>query len=285
MLYYESILQKPADLTANHGFAEWFTAIADRLLNGTHLMVAGRPHRFVEVEFYRHGEHHADPFTHRDPIQRECGEWYFHRTAGVHRSGSFKGLDLSFGDGQAFAGMLIRSIETPDGTVIDGPSLCVDHLLAQTKHARVADLHRAVGGQPVWDESISLHLQPAEDCRLDKLYRTPRVGLTLKKAKSFPDMPLYVMRPYRYLTEPRRVKKGKPHMVLALHAEGTDAASIARLTGCPKGSVARYVEDFEVGRQEADPTPYYGKDLAPRDLCRLYGACHARATAQSGAAV
>src|SRR4051794_39549996 len=98
---------------------EWFTRIADRLLNASRLRVAGIPHRLTEIEFYDFDPTvHPDPFTHRDPIQRECGRWYFHRTGGVYRSGSFKGFDLTFGDGTSRAGILIRGLETPDGKLI-----------------------------------------------------------------------------------------------------------------------------------------------------------------------
>jgi len=60
-------------------------------------------------------------------------------------------------------------------------------------------------------------------------------------------------------------------MVLALHASGDRIDDIQRLTNCPRRSVERYVADFETGRQEADFTPYFGRDLGPAELCRLYG--------------
>src|SRR5579859_507484 len=132
MFAWETLLQKPDNFEDGTIADAWFTQITNRLLNGAHILVNNEPHRLVEIEVYYHGEAHPDPFTHRDPLQKENGRWYFHRTRGTYRGGSFKGIDLTFGDGKAFGGVLIRSIETASGTLIDGPSLCVDHLLAKT---------------------------------------------------------------------------------------------------------------------------------------------------------
>src|SRR5262245_54518774 len=126
---WHQLLRKPDALRGSDELGPWFTAVAARLLNGAALLAGGVRHRFTEIEFYYHGDGHLDPFAHRDPVQLHVGRWYFHRTAGVYRSGSFKGLDLSFGDGTAFGGVLIRGLATEDDVLVDGPSLCVDHLL------------------------------------------------------------------------------------------------------------------------------------------------------------
>jgi hypothetical protein len=217
---WPELLQRPAGAEDDKRPEGWFTRVAERLLHGSRLVVARQPHRFAEVEIYYCGEAHPDTFTHRDPIQLEQGRWYFHRTAGVYRSGSFKGFDLSFGDGRAFAGVLIRGLDKPDGTRIDGPSLCVDHLLDAAGAATVAALDKAVGGRAAWDRDNSLLLQDAGEGERRPVLRTARVGLSLKRAKRTGDAPRYIMRRYRYLAEPRKTAKGKPHMVLALHADG-----------------------------------------------------------------
>src|SRR4051812_18481064 len=99
---WQALLKEPDGLTDEASFAPWFDALAARLLTGTRFLVGREPHRFTEVEVYYHGPGHLDPFTHRDAIQRGSGTWYFHRTAGVLRGGSFKGLDLTFGGEAAF---------------------------------------------------------------------------------------------------------------------------------------------------------------------------------------
>ncbi len=250
---------------------DWFTRMAERLLNGSRLVVARRPLRLVEIEFYYWSKTHPDPFTHRDPIQFDIGHWYFHRTHGVYRGGSFKGLDLTFGHGDASGGILIRGMETPEGGLIDGPSLCVDHLLDATGAATVAELDRAIDKRLAWEDKNPLRLEAMDEREKRPLFRSPRVGLMLRKVAARTEATRFVMRPYRYLTEPRRTKKGKLHLVLALHAQGIDPSEIQRLTNCPRRTIERYIVYFERGRKEADFAPYFGIDLGPAELCKLYG--------------
>jgi hypothetical protein len=265
--------RKPSHVEADEQFGPWFAALSARLLNETDLLVAGRPYRLAEVEAYYHGPGHPDPFTHRDPVQYETGRWYFHKTAGEYRGGSFKGVDVTLGDGTAMFGVLIRTVVADDGTVVDGPSLTVDHILARTGIADVSSLDRAIAGRRVWDEASPLVLRDANEPRAATVYHTARVGLSLKRSRpGRTDMPLYVIRPYRYLTEPRAVKKGKPQLVCALHRTGLDAAAIVGLTGSPGKTVERYVADYEQGRREATFDPYFGADLGPDGVCKLIGA-------------
>jgi 3-methyladenine DNA glycosylase Mpg len=269
-----SLLHKPDPSSACD---EWFTRIAERLLNGSHLVVARQPHRLVEIEIYYWSDAHPDPFAHRDPIQFHVGHWYFHRTHGVYRGGSFKGLDLTFGEGHTSGGVLIRGLETPNGALIDGPSLCVDYLLDATAAGTVAELDRAIGQRLAWKDGNPLRLEATDALDKRSPIRSPRVGLLLKKVTARSDSTRFVMRPYRYLTQPRRTKKGKIHMVLALHAQGVGVEEIHRATNCPRRTIERYRADFEAGRSEADFTPYFGSDLGPAELCRLYGVWCAQA--------
>jgi hypothetical protein len=254
------------------GYPAWFDAVARRLLCGCRLMVGSEPHRFTEVEFYYHGRAHLDMFTHRDPIQKGTGLWYFHRTAGVYRGGSFKGLDLTFGGKDAFGGVLIRGIEAEDGpTLIDGPSLSVDHLLARTEAADVATLDAAIEARPCWDPDNPLHLEWLPALADRPLLKTARVGLSLKRLRKSEAPPRFILRRYRYLSEPRRISKGKLHMALALYADGKTPAEIREVTGGTKGAVDRYIADFEEGKRESDFTPYFGIELGPKELARLHG--------------
>lgn len=271
---WPDLLRRPAELHDSNDLEAWFTRIATHLMGGPMLRVAGEPYRFVEVEFYYHGPSHQDPFTHRDPLQKEAGRWYFHRTRGTYRGGSFKGVDLTFGDGSAHGGALIRGIETPEGNLIDGPSLCVDYLLARTAQPDVAALDKVIAGRPAWDEANPLSLRPADEAQATPLLRCARVGLSLKRLKQADEPPRYILRSYRYLAEPKRTAKGKPHMVLALHAQGKDVETIHQLTGCPKKSVQNYITDFEEGRRALDFAAYFGIELGPKDLSRLHGTWH-----------
>ncbi len=275
MSHWPDVFRKPAELPADDPFGAWFARMAEALLTGGRLVVAGEPHRLTEIEFYYYNRaEHPDVFAHRDPVQLHLGRWYFHRTAGVYRSGSFKGLDISFGEGGHHAGILIRGLEVPDGTLIDGPSLTVDHLLRKSGYGEVAALDEEIGDRVVWDDSAPLTLRqvPKEE---RSLLRSARVGLTLKRSRPNSEGPRFVLKPYRFLSEPKRIAKGKLQMVLALHVQGKSAAEIQQMTGCPQKTVQRYVADFEEGRRQADFAPYFGADLGPKDLARLHGVWHA----------
>jgi hypothetical protein len=272
---WSGLLAKPAQTLDDARIDAWFAAVADRLLNGTRVWVGGKPHRFTEVEAYYHGAEHPDRFAHRDPVQLEQGRWYFHRMNGAYKSGSFKGVDVSFGDGVAHGGFLIRGLEKPDGSLVDGPSLCVDHMLDATGAGTVPALDKAIGPRPAWTAELPLRLEWADDLPRREVFRSGRVGLSLKKSRPGSDLVKYICRPYRFLSEPRRIAKGKVYLACALHAGGADQERVRAVTGCPAGSVQRYVADFEEGKKAPEFTPFFGIDLKPADLCRLHGVWYA----------
>jgi hypothetical protein len=268
---WQQLLLEPEQLSSEPDYSSWFDSIAHRLLCGCRLMVAGQPHRFTEVEFYYHGGTHPDTFTHRDPIQKGTGLWYFHRTNGVYRGGSFKGFDLTFGGSGAFGGVLIRGMESEGGPLIDGPSLSVDHLLKRTEHNTVASLDEAIEMRPAWEKASPVYLEWLEQPREHTILKSSRVGLSLKRLRHSEGPPRYILRPYRYLSESKRISKGKLHMVMALHTRGLSVAEIREQTGCNKGAIERYIADYEIGAKESEFTPYFGIDLGPKELARLHG--------------
>jgi hypothetical protein len=272
---WQQLLTEPGELKDDAAFEQWFDDIAGRLLCGCTFLVGSEPHRFTEIEFYYHGGAHLDPFTHRDPIQRHTGLWYFHRTGGIYRGGSFKGFDLTFGGESAFGGVLIRGIEQIEGDLVDGPSLSVDHLLARTEAVDVATLDEAIESRPGWDPDNPLRLLWLDRMEERRLVKCFRVGLSLKKHRKSEPPPRYIMKSYRYLSEPRRISKGKLHMALGLHAQGATPAEIRETTGCTRGALERYIADFEEGKKEADFDSYFGIELGPKELARLYGLWHA----------
>ncbi|HUR55955.1 MAG TPA: hypothetical protein VMZ71_17600 [Gemmataceae bacterium] len=262
---------RPPHVTTEAHFLPWFDDVMNRLLNLCDFVVAGERYHFAELEAYYSGDAHPDLFAHRDPLQLENARWYFHRTRGEYRGGSFKGLDLTMGDGKAFFGILIRTIVLDDESLIDGPSLTVDYLLSATKAKNVAALDGMIAGRSIWDTTSPLHIAEATEPRSATVHRTARVGLSLKKAAGKADAPKFVMRPYRYLTQPRGISKGKVHLVIALHQRGETTHAIHLLTGCPKKTIERYVADFAAGKAIAAFDGYIGKDLGTADLCKLHG--------------
>jgi hypothetical protein len=269
-------LGRPKGLTDGPKMHAYFADLADQLINQCRLVVNGQAHRFAEIEFYYCAPEHTDLFAHRDPLQETRGRWYFHKTKGVYRGGSFKGFDLTFGAPAAHGGILIRSLEKPDGTLVDGPSLSVDHLLATTKCTAVAVLDKLIASRSVWDATNPMHLQETSPGSHKPILATARVGLTLKKVGKDPAIPSrFVVRRYRFLSEPRRLSKGKIHMVLALHQDDKSVEEIVKATGCPRKSVERYIADFKQGQEDASFDPFVGADLGPAELCKLHGVARA----------
>jgi hypothetical protein len=282
MLPVAPLSHKPARLTAEEHFARWFADLAARLLNQTDFFVAGLPYRFAELEVYYHGPGHADPFTHRHPLQRMHGRWYFHRTGGGYRGGSFKGLDLTWGDGTAYFGLLIRSIVDPGGEVIVGPSRTVDRLLAVTGAKNVATLDQMIGGRSVWDASAPVAIRVTASPRSATVYRSSRVGLSVQAA--VPEAFRFVGQPYRFLTQPRAITRGRPQLVLNLHQAGWSPAAIHDLTGVPRRTIERYIGHFEAGRTMRGLDRSIGKQRSIAEVCMLLGtwaACFGRAAANS----
>lgn len=101
-------------------------------------------------------------------------------------------------------------------------------------------MDRAIASRVAWNTDSPLFLQPVPTHN-NQFYRSARVGLSLKKAQITGKMPQYILLSYRYLTETRRITKGKPYLVLYLYLQGLDAIAINQLTGCPKQSIQRYI--------------------------------------------
>ncbi len=248
----------------------WFAHIAQRLLNETTLQINDQPYRLREIEFYYHGPGHTDPFAHNDPMQKETCRWYFHREGGSYRGGSFKGLDISFGSGEFFGGILLRSISGPGDIQINGSCLCVNHMLDRTGFERVAGLDGALGGCNVWEKG-PIYLAPAPDLQPLPHWSTARVGLTLKRAYQHSEMPAYLMAPYRFPNEPRWIKKGKMHHVIALYQQGTSLEDINAATKTPKGTIKRYIEAYQEGFARKNLRPFWGKSLNNQSLAHIHG--------------
>lgn len=261
----------PAKGADEQAWTKAIEQIADLVLRRTTWRIAGKPHRFTEVEFYVTTANHDDPFTHGDEMQREFARWYHHRTGGEYRGGTYKGLDLAFGRDDTYAGMLIRGVEStePPAKLLDGPCVCVDHLLSLVKHGSVPSFvdsyDRAVDGK----DSAPSYLEVGDESALP-LYRSARVGLSLKRGASERRV-RFIAAPYRFLTEPSRIKKGRVQLVCAMHARGESAATIASVTGTRQTQVQKYIDQFELGR-EKEPKDYRG-DLGTDELCQLFGAC------------
>jgi hypothetical protein len=268
----------PAATTEDAAYLARFREVAELLLNRTTLRIAGHPHRFTELELYFTGHAHGDPFTHGDPMQQQLGRWYFHRSGGRYRGGTYKGLDIAFGSGGAFGGILVRGVERLGGApaLIDGPCMVVDHILALAGSASIEELagrfdlgiERGEGGDRGSPLYVELDAGPGRGATV---YATARIGLTLKKGAT-PARRGFLARPYRFLSEPARIRKGKPYLAVALYEQGMAPAAIASVTGMRLAVVQGYLEAFEVGRRRRSVAELAG-DLSTTELCELLGAC------------
>ena len=134
----------------------------------------------------------------------------------------------------------------------------------------------AIEGRPAWDADSPLRLVWLDEMTPRTILRTSRVGLSLKKLKKSDPPTRFIMRPYRYLSEPRRISTGKQHMVLALHTQGKSQSEIRELTGCTTGAMERYRADIEEGKKEESFDGYFGAELGPKELARLQGLWQAK---------
>jgi 3-methyladenine DNA glycosylase Mpg len=262
----------PSDGADESAYLPAFRQIADLILNRTTLQVGGHPHRFTEIEFYFNGARHLDTFTHGDSMQEEGGKWYFHRTGGEYRGGTYKGLDIAFGRKDAPGGILIRGIERLDGdhALLDGPCMCVDHILALTGKPSIQALVDGFDRGVDAAEGSPLHVTVDDAPRAATVYECPRVGLTLKRGASDARV-RFLAEHYRFLSEPSRIKKGRVNLILGLHRQGHPPASIAKITGSTPAQIGKYTAQFEAGRA-LNPKDFR-KDLGTDELCQVFGAC------------
>jgi len=248
-----------------------FERLAGLLLHGVTALVAGQAYRFSELEVYWNGADHPDTFTHGDPMQREHGRWYFHRSGGQYRGGTYKGLDIAVGRPDLPAGLLIRGlVRLDDGAVIDGPCNCVDHILAVTRQPTISALvdgfDRSVDERPGSPLCVRVEPEP----RRGEIYSGARVGLTLKRGV-LGERARFLARPYRFLSEPARVRKGRLHLILGLHRQGLAPADIVRVSGSTLAQVQRHIAQYQLGSQR-DPAEFI-RDLTADETCQLLGAC------------
>ncbi len=131
---------------------------------------------FVEIEFYYNDKDiHNDEYTHGNERQKKCFEWYIHRTNnnGI-RNGRRKGLDITFGNENAYGGVLIRAIKNQNN-ICAGPSLTVDQLIKSAKTDNIKEFTEKIEKAQIENSSLKIVKRKSQ---LDKyVYRGPRIGL------------------------------------------------------------------------------------------------------------
>lgn len=260
----EALAVDPATVTLE-SFQDRIQNIANLLLK-EFVLVTNFKEKFkiTEVEFYFNDlldssskTNHPDTFTHNDTRQlNSSGCWYFHRSGPTLKGGTYKGLDLTFGEpGKCYGGVLLRSlgriVEGKENEPVEGPCNLVNSILSANN--RPEDLKsfveidmKGVGATHVdaFDCKSKLFLQPfSHDA---KVFTSPRFGLTLKRKDEGKAQykPYFLMKPYRFISAPQHIKKGKNHLILALAAGGMSVDDIVNLCKGQKNSILQTVTDL-----------------------------------------
>jgi len=219
----------------------------------------------------------------------------------TYKSGTYKGMDITFGSSteNKFGGILIRSIEEISSTtsinhkikIIEGPCVCVDYILKENGCASIIDFVEDFCTASELDvtKTKKLYLKfattEAEKKLLEprrEIYPGPRVGLSLKK--NDPAQYRFVMKNYRFLTQPKLIKKGKAHIIAGLLGGATrnnstsDSSTsqiafnrIKEISGVTMDNIVRYNELFQNGRIQNKPEAFADKTLENDEVLSLYG--------------
>ena len=267
-----------SSLTTIPEYAKAFERIAEFLLDRCTLFIAGIPHRLTEIEAYYRGGSHQDVYPHCDELQKTHAHWYFHRSGDSYRSGTYKGLDITFGGDDSFGGFLIRGMVSlaPPTDFLDGPCLCVDRILKLNHCASIAEFVEREGTTEATTAAAAaatttrgLYIALAEKPHGVRLYKSARVGLTLKGYTE--EKEKFIMRNYRYLTNPRDTKKGKQLLVAALRQDGFQIADIVHISGSTRTSVEHCTAAYDAGTKTKDSSKFRNTALGSEESCILYG--------------
>lgn len=260
-----------------------FNRIADELLNNTILTIGTHKFRISEIEYYYQDKHHPDWFAHCDQMQKTNCKWYLHRTGNSYRNGTYKGIDITFGSKNSFGGILIRSMENSEtNEIFEGPCVCVDQMIKLLNKENINDFASeleksdfCIFNSPLSIVRIKKNLDNLNKC---KIYRSSRVGLTLKKSsgnwKHAHDMHSlnqkdWIFRPYRYMTSLNK-SKGKHYIIVELVAEGLNVDKIASKTGSTIKKVSSLIESYNKGSELNNIKSYENRNLTNEDICELY---------------
>jgi len=189
-----SQLRELTTLNTHKNIEEQFENIARQLLSKYLIRIKECCYKINEIEFYYYSKTHPDPYVHRHENQLKKACWYFHK-----KEGTFKGLDITFGNGFCYGGILIRSLETLyNSYCVPGPSKVVDEILV---------LHGCKKVKELLNSKIALSLDVIkENTPVEEIYKGKRVGLNLKKEDSDG---YFINKKYRFCMNIINIKKDK----------------------------------------------------------------------------
>ena len=189
--------------------ASYFPSIADMLINQFYLSINGEKFRLIEIEFYLNCQGHRDTYTHGDQDQLLMNTFYFHKfKTGTYKAGTFKGMDLTFGDADenAYFGILIRAVEDmATGNIIEGPCKCVDKILSLYNCDSIMTFTKGKSLN-IFNNKHNFVLKKSDTLPKYEIFYGPRIGLSAT-------YPNYHLRPYRFVGGKDKIKKKKTSLV------------------------------------------------------------------------
>ncbi|MDI3321988.1 hypothetical protein [Pinibacter soli] len=194
-----------------------FDRIADKISKDIYLKINNSFYRLTDFEFYTYSKALPDPHTYRNKLQLKSGKLYLHSS----------GLDITFGDGTNYGGILLRAVvklfegsEDADGFMkeqFDGPQRVATEFFSNL-NSLFSPERNDISIFDINDCKQNFSLCPAE-----KLIQTKRVGLTPKPT----DIEDYYRNlPLRYITilpkfpNFKQVVKGIESMLKELEDKG-----------------------------------------------------------------
>lgn len=188
---------------------DFFPSMSQILLNHCLLKVDQETYRLVEIEYYLHSDVHPDPYVHCNPDQLLMHCFYFHKFGtGTYKAGTFKGMDLTFGDlnQKAYFGILVRSIENiKTGELIEGPCNVVNKILHTYHCESIIDFTNG-DNLNMFENDRNFIVVISDELEKRPLRFGPRFGLS----KKYPE---YQNKNYRY-TSHHGIKKAKSTLIL-----------------------------------------------------------------------
>lgn len=223
-------------------FDEKFELFATYLLNRCVMYIGTQKYFLEEVEFYYHANLHKDEYVHKNSDQKTNRKWYFHKYSnGSYKSGTYKGLDLTFGSTTAFGGILIRAIENATThEYIIGPCNVVNHILTKLDKPDVTSLVSSLIDTDAFFDGNPFNLKIEENANC-RIFKGPRVGLSDK-------YPQYMFKTYRFLKHPNVTLKYKDTLIAVLHEDGLSSNEIQNLTGITKTFITKSIGTYEHGK-------------------------------------
>ena len=194
-----------------------FISIAKKLMFESKLKVNDKYYQLIEIEFYLHNKNHKDTYTHCNQDQLNHCSFYFHKFRnGSYKGGTFKGMDMCFGDkdSNTYFGVLIRSIReiTTQPEISDkckvssGPCLVVNKILENYDCENVETFtnNEIIN---MYDNDKDFILEDCDTIEKEDLYCGPRIGLSDK-------YPEYRDKHYRFVVGKKNVKKQVTSLIL-----------------------------------------------------------------------